>query len=135
MIMIYCLICMIWLFFVYLTADWLIQVFAGSTYAFSASLLPIVLSGYLIEVGVSIVGTKLLLLGKTKIWATLYVVQGCIFLLMSLYLVPTFGLIGLAYAFLISKVAYLLTIIVKTVSVAEEFDTLVQLTSEKNNCK
>ena len=127
MIICYFIMCAVWVAMIHYFSDRLISVFAGTGYSFAAQLLPIILSGYLLEVGASIIGIKVLLVGKTGRWAALYFFQGLVFIGLSVVLLSeNMGLIGVAYAFLCSRIAYFLAAYAQTFLVEREFQLLAK---------
>ncbi len=98
----------------------IIQIFAGSGYLGAAQLLAVVIAGYLFEVGASLVGIKVLLVGQSGQWAALYFLQGVAFIGFSVALAGTMGLMGIAYAFFWSRVLYFMGACIKSLLVRKE---------------
>jgi O-antigen/teichoic acid export membrane protein len=94
-----------------------IRIFAGSGYETAAQLLPVLLSGVLIEVGASIVGVNVFLAGKTRRMAALYVLQIIVFVTVTKALAGGSGLVGISYAFLVSRVVYYVGFYVQSLAV------------------
>lgn len=120
----YVLVSAVWLFIIHYSADAIISLFAGSGYGRAAQLLSIVLAGFLFEVGASIVGIKVLLVGKSGRWASLYIFQGLAFVAVSFALADSLGLIGIAYAFLCSRVIYFFAACAMSIYVARDIELL-----------
>lgn len=112
-------------------AELVIRIFAGEKYVAAADLLAVILGGYLFEAGASLIGIKILLIGQSGRWSALYFLQGTTFVACSFLLSGEIGLIGIAYAYLASRLIYFIAVGFKSLMVSDQVYALARQDASK----